>query len=70
MIPGQLIDVNQCAARLRYSASYVRVLARDGTLPAIKRRQKWFFDPVKIDQWLESQINGGAHNGDGSISDL
>lgn len=60
---SQLLNTFQAAKILDYHPQTVRNLARVGILPAIKRRQAWFFDPSKLQAWLLKQEQGGDNNG-------
>ena len=63
------ITVNQVAVMLGYHVVTVRNLARKGTIPAIKRRQQWFFDPEKVKEWVNHGENGSDPTND-PIADL
>lgn len=66
---SQLINSFQAAVMLEYHPQTIRDLARAGILPGVKRRQKWFFDPVKVQEWFD---NGGKekYGADNEIADL
>jgi response regulator RpfG family c-di-GMP phosphodiesterase len=61
------LSVNDVAKALGYRDYWVRQLAREGKIPAIKRRKGWFFDPRVIQKLLTpnvSQKKEKATNGD------
>ena len=43
------------ARALGYNVQYVRWMAQNGKLPALKRIHKWIFDPKEIEQWLRDK---------------
>lgn len=59
-----LLNTYQTAKLLDYHPQTVRDLARKGVIPGIKRRQKWFFDPQRVQDWFHSLDNGTGNGND------
>jgi len=66
---SQLLNTYQAAELLDYHPQTIRDLARQGLIPAVKRRQKWFFETKKLLNWFH---NGNTPTSDANeqISDL
>jgi len=42
------LTTDDVAKLLRYNVQYVRQLAANGDLPAVKRRRRWFFNRQEV----------------------
>jgi len=48
----QLLDSNEAAAFLGYHPEYVRRLARQGKIPAVRVRREWRFYLTALQEWI------------------
>lgn len=48
------LTTKQAAELLGYAESYIRLLARNGQIPAYKVRGTWRFSLQEIKRWVES----------------
>lgn len=62
---SHLLTTEEIAKKLGYHPQYVRSLAAQGKIPAIKRFRKWLFDEAKVAEFFKSQtevsIKGGKN---------
>ncbi len=70
------LEVADVAEMLGYHPQYIRILAKNGKIPALKRFHKWLFVEQEIIEFLQeltkrSVIRENNHDrGDATISDL
>jgi excisionase family DNA binding protein len=50
---SNLIDPEECAARLGVTLRHIRRLVQEGRIPYIKWGSRVHFDPVEIDAWID-----------------
>jgi len=54
---GYTLTVNDISRKLKYHPQYVRFLASQGKLPALKRGRMWLFNESEVFNFLRNQIN-------------
>ena len=69
------LTTEDVAEALGYHVQYVRFLASEGKIPAVKRGRAWRFSKAEIEAWLKKQTEKavGANNGgkgSDSVSDI
>lgn len=72
-LTGYTLTASEIAKKLHYHPQYVRFLASQGKLPALKRGRMWLFNEIEVFKFLkagspnESARNESENAGDDSI---
>ena len=52
VMPKELLTAEEVAHMLDYTARYVRQLAREREIPALKVRRRWLFPRQRLLEWI------------------
>jgi excisionase family DNA binding protein len=62
--PDQLVSLSQAAVLFGLSPTYLRTIARNGRLRAIKVGRDWLTTPADVEAYIASRSKRGAYRGD------